>query len=65
MNLKSISEEILPYLEEPKTVYQLCADKEQGYASIHQKMKILEAAGIVKKIRSGRGVLWRKTEQPA
>lgn len=60
MNLKSMSEEILPYLEEkPLNTYEICAAKERGFASIHQKLKILEAAGIVCQLRSGRKVLWQ------
>lgn len=63
MNLSLIAEQILPFLEEPKTMYELAAIKEMSISSIYQKLKILEAAKMVKKIQAGKGVLWQKIEQ--
>ena len=61
MNLKLMAEEILPYLEEkPVNTYEICAMKEMSFASIYQKLKILEAAGYVKAIKSGGNkTLWQ------
>lgn len=59
MNLKLMADEILPYLEEkPMDVYELCAAKERSVPYMHQKLKILEAAGYIKSQKTGRKTIW-------